>query len=489
MHAETYSGSIDDLAAREAAAFPDSDLIELALGRLANDPGAIFEADVLAALKEVRQTDAARYQRVRAVVKVAKASVGELDKLTMPTDDGGSVELFAEVEPWPDPVDGRQLLTDLCAIIGAHVIADPPTVRAAALWIVHTYCMDLLTVSPLAHISAPEMRCGKTVLLTAMMRLVFRPLSISSITPSAIFRSVELWSPTLGIDEADAFLKDNEEARGLINSGLYREGASVIRCVGDDHIPTKFSTWAPKILCGIGKLAGTIEDRSIPLRMRRKVAGETAANIRRSDPQPWIDLKARIARWTIDHRHAIATARPLPAHGLGDRAQDCWEPLLSIADLAAGEWPGLARAAALALHGVEEETPSIGVELLRDIDAAFKERHASRLASRELLNILTHDEEAPWATWNRGNPLKIRQLAARLSEFGIKPKDARLPNGDRLKSYLRDDFADAFARYLSAEEVVLSVTPRQSPNSAACEASASATAGELSRIEKAPEPA
>ena len=476
------------LAACDVAMCPDLDLIDLALAKLPADPGAIFERDVLAALVEVRKTDPARYQRVRAAAKKA-ASVGELDKLTAPKDDGGDVEVFPDVEPWPDPVAGAPLLADVVAILAAHVIADPPTLRAAALWVVHTYCMDTLTVSPLAHISAPEMRCGKTVLLTAMMRLVYRPMLISSITPSAIFRSVELWSPTLGIDEADAFLKDNEEARGLINSGLYREGASVIRCVGDDHTPTKFSTWAPKILCGIGKLAGTIEDRSIPLRMRRKVAGETAANIRKSDPQPWTDLQARIARWAADNLHAMARARPAPAHGLGDRAQDCWEPLLAIADLAGNEWPGLARAAALALHGVEEETPSINVELLRDIEAAFKERHTSRLASRELLELLIRDDEAPWATWNRGSPLSSRQLAARLSDFAIKPKTTRLPNSSQLKGYALADFRDAFTRYLSAEGGISSVPPSQPHSSAVCEALPSVPAASAVRSEKAPQPA
>jgi len=489
MATETYSSGPDDMAAREEALHPVADRIALALLKLESDPGAIFERDVLADLIEVRQTDPARYQRVRAAAKAAKASVGELDKLTTPKDDGGSIEVFAEVEPWAYPVEGAQLLAELYAIISEHVIADPPTIRAAALWIVHTYCMDVLTVSPLAHISAPEMRCGKTVLLTAMLRLVWRPMLVSSITPSAIFRSVELWSPTLGIDEADAFLKDNEEARGLINSGLYREGASVIRCVGDDHTPTKFSTWAPKILCGIGKLAGTIEDRSIPLRMRRKVAGETAANIRRSDPQPWLDLQARLLRWTRDHQHRIASARPAPAHGLGDRAQDCWEPLLSIADVAGGQWPGLACAAALALHGVEEETPSIGVELLHDIDAAFKERQTSRLATTELLNILTHDEEAPWATWNRGNPMRPRQLSGRLADFGIKSKNTRLPNGHQLKGYVLADFSDAFARYLFPEGGNLSVPPLQPHSSAVCEVSATVPHAASVRIENTPEPA
>lgn len=489
MHAETRSASIDDLAEREATAYPVADRIDLALRKLDSDPGAIFERDVLADLIEVRQADPARYQRVRAAAKVAKVSVSELDKLTTTKDDAGTVELFPDVEPWPEPVDGTAMLASVYKIIAQHVIADPPTICAAALWIVHTYCMDALTVSPLAHISAPEMRCGKTVLLTAMMRLCFRPLSVASISPAAIFRTVERWAPTLGIDEVDAFLKDNEEARGLINSGLYRETAVVIRCTGEDNTPTQFSTWAPKILCGIGKLAGTIEDRSIPLRMRRKVAGEVAASIRRSDPQPWADLRSQLTRWADDHRQAVGRAHPAPAAGLGDRAQDCWEPLLAIADEAGGEWPRRARAAALTLHGVEEETPSIGVELLRDVEAAFKERQTTRLASCTLLDILTGDNEAPWATWNRGKPLTVRQLAARLSEFGITPKTTRLPNGDRLKGYALADFADAFRRYLSGEGGHSSVTPGQPHSSAVCEASPSVTQAPAARFTQAPEPA
>ena len=466
MPADTYSASIDDLAEREAAANPVADRIDLALQRMDSDPGAIFERDVLVDLIEVRQNDPARYQRVRATAKAAKVSVGELDKLTASPDDAGSVELFPDVEPWPSPVDGAAMLAGMYRIIAQHVIADPPTICAAALWVVHTYCMDALTVSPLAHISAPEMRCGKTVLLTAMMRLAYRPLSVASISPAAIFRTVERWAPTLGIDEVDAFLKDNEEARGLINSGLYRENAVVVRCTGDDNTPTQFSTWAPKILCGIGKLAGTIEDRSIPLRMRRKVVGETAASIRRSDPQPWADLRSQLTRWAADRLYAVGMAHPAPAVGLGDRAQDCWEPLLAIADEAAGEWPRRARVAALALHGVEEETPSIGVELLGDIRGTFERRGSSRLASTLLLEELTRDEEAPWATFNRGREIDARWLSRRLADFGIKPKTMRLNGGHLVKGYDRMDFEDAFHRYLSGSAPEKSVTRLQPHNGA-----------------------
>lgn len=428
---------------------PHADLIDTALLKAASDPGVLFERDVLAAIREVRQSDPARFQRIRALAKSAKVSVTELDRLTMPPRNGADADPFPVVEPWADLVDGAALLTDIRKVLQDHVIADTPTLTAAALWAVHSWCMDVLTVSPLAHITSPEKRCGKTILYTALSRLVFRPLPASNISPSALFRSVELWGPTLLIDEADSFLRDNEEARGLINSGLYRETAFVLRCVGEDFTPTRFATWGAKALCGIGKLADTIEDRSIPLRLRRKTEGENVANIRRSNPTIWEALQSRIARWIADNLGRIGAARPAPVTGLNDRAQDCWEPLLAIADLAGDHWPATARAAATALHGVDDDAPGIGTELLADIRDVFTDKGVNRIASRDLLAALVKVEDGPWATWNKGNPLSPRQLAAKLKDFRISPTTTRLPGGDRLKGYTIESFRDAFASYLS----------------------------------------
>ncbi|NYE27313.1 hypothetical protein HDE78_000238 [Rhodanobacter sp. K2T2] len=458
------------------AAASKPDLIGEALAKMPNDAGALFEPSVLLAIMEVRQTDAASYARIRAEAKAAKVSVGELDRLTAPVRESTTDKVFSDVDPWFEPVDGSALLADICKTLHEHVIADGPTITAAALWSMHTWCMDALTVSPLAHITAPEKRCGKTVLLTALSRLAYRPLPVSNISPAALFRSMELWQPTLLIDEADTFLRDNEEARGLINSGLYRETAFVLRTAGDEHTPTAFRTWGAKVVCGIGKLADTIEDRSIPLRMRRKVPGESVHNIRLSDRQIWMSLQSRMARWADDNRDCISCARPLFAHGLNDRAQDCWEPLLAIADICAGEWPGKARAAALALHGVEEETPSIGAELLRDVTAVFDRRMTTRLATAIVIEELTKDDELPWSTWNRGRPISPRQLSARLGEFGIKSKNLKMSNGSVPKGYDLNDFRDAIHRYLSPGTPVLSATPLQPHSSAVCETFASATA-------------
>src|SRR5690606_23963001 len=134
------------------------------------------------------------------------------------------------IEPWPLAVDGAALLDDVAAAIRRHVIADQPTINAAALWCAFTWLVDVVNVAPIANITAPEKRCGKTVMLGVLARLSCRPLTVSNIAPAALFRSLELWSPTLLIDEVDAFLSEHEEARGILNAGFTRDSAFVIRC-------------------------------------------------------------------------------------------------------------------------------------------------------------------------------------------------------------------------------------------------------------------
>jgi putative DNA primase/helicase len=162
--------------------------------------------------------------------------------------------MFRIVEVWPEPVNGAALLDELVAVIHRFIICDRDTAIATALWCVMTWLIDRFQVAPLAIITAPEKRCGKSQLLSLIGRLSNRPLVASNISPSAVFRVIEAHRPTLLIDEADTFMRDNEELRGVINSGHTRQAAYVVRCVGDEHEPVQFSTWGAKALSGIGHL-------------------------------------------------------------------------------------------------------------------------------------------------------------------------------------------------------------------------------------------
>lgn len=419
-------------------------------------------------------------------VAALDSAVKKASKQARTHDDSA---MFPPVEPWPDQVDGAALLTNIGEAIRAHVVADRPTIVAAALWCAHTYLLDGLTISPIANITAPEMRCGKTVLLSVLGFLAWRPLQAANITPAATFRALEKWTPTLLIDEADSFLRDNEELRGVLNSGHTRASAYVLRCVGDDFEPQRFSTWGAKALSGIGAIPPTLADRSIPLVLRRKLPSETVANLRHSPPSTWANLRRKLVRWTQDHAGEIAAARPAPVAGLGDRANDNFEPLLAIAEAAGGHWPKLAREAATRLCG-QPDGASGADELLAAIRDAFDHHGADRLPTAALLETLCSDFEAPWSTWNRGKPITPRQIARKLADYKIHPSNMKLPSGSVAKGYTRESFADAWARYLPSQATipVLSATPLQPNGGATSEAFAIRYQSDEVADEKAPKP-
>ena len=141
-------------------------------------------------------------------------------------------------EPWPEEVDWRRLLDDLEATFCRFLVL-PGRSRGGAgpLDDAHLSPMTRLPISPLLALTSPEKRCGKIDAADVLIALVGPALPASNITPAALFRAVERFQPTLLIDEADTFLRDREELRGVLNSGHTRETAFVVRTAGDDHEP------------------------------------------------------------------------------------------------------------------------------------------------------------------------------------------------------------------------------------------------------------
>ena len=246
-------------------------------------------------------------------------------------------------------------------------------------------------------------------------------------------------------------MRDNEELRGILNSGHTRESAYVIRTVGDSYTPTKFNTWGAKALAGIGHVADTLMDRAVILELRRKLPHEKVERIRYAEPGLFDDLRSKLARFAEDYSDQVRQARPPLPHSLNDRAQDNWEPLLAIAMAAGNEWLQLCTAAALKLSGSDSDTQTVGTELLADIREIFGQ-DLDRITTAELIRLLCTDGEKPWATFNRGNAISPRQVAKRLKEYGILSHTIRI-GIETAKGYTADQFREVFSRYLP-------ITPR-----------------------------
>lgn len=359
----------------------------------------------------------------------------------------GDGSLFPKVEPWLEPVNGAELLDSILATVQRFIICEPETAKAATLWIAFTWFVDYVQVAPLAVITAPEKRCGKTQMLSLISMLSCRPLMGSNISSAAVYRVIEAHSPTLFIDEADSFIQENEELRGVINSGHTRQAAYVIRTVGEDHEPKQFSTWGAKAISGIGKLSETLMDRAIILELRRKLPSEEVARLRHAEAGLFKQQASMLARWALDFGQVVGSARPALPEALNDRAQDNWEPLLAIADHAGGHWPETARSVALKMSCTDSAAVSISAELLSDICEIFKTTGNDRIASIDLLFKLNDLSESPWATFNRGKWMTARQLAKLLREYGIKSHTVRI-GAETPKGFMLSDFEDAFTRYL-----------------------------------------
>ncbi|MBS0300471.1 MAG: DUF3631 domain-containing protein [Proteobacteria bacterium] len=417
-----------------------------------------------AAIKRLAALSPIDYDRARKQeAEKLGISVSALDKAVNATkrneiDDSG----FPNVDPWEYPVNPDELLNDISATVHRFIVCNKETADAVALWAGMTWFMDVVQIAPLAVITAPEKRCGKTQLLTILGKLSYRPLSASSISSASLYRCIEAWQPTLLLDETDAFLKENEELRGVINSGHSRDNAYVIRTVGDDFTPKRFSTWGAKALSGIGHLSDTLMDRAIILELRRKLSHESVDRLRHAEPDLFLTLTRKLARFADDYREQVRQARPTLPDVLNDRQQDNWEPLLAIAGCAGSEWLDRANQVALKLSA-SDKSASISNELLADIQEVFESKRASKISTADLINALTEDTEKSWATYNRGKPLSPKQLANKLRDYGIYSKSIWLGYGKTPKGYELKQFEDAFDRYLSCTPQNLPPYRHESP--------------------------
>lgn len=348
------------------------------------------------------------------------------------------------------------LLDALVELLRDYVVMSSAQADAVALWAAHTHGLDAFETTPFLDLTSPEKRCGKTRTLDVLELVVARPWRTIMPSEAVLYRKIEAAAPTLMLDESDAiFDKSNgstEPLRALLNAGN-RRGTSVPRCVGPTQQIVDFGVFCAKALAGIGALPDTVSDRSIVLHLQRKRPDEIARRFRRREALEVAEpIAQELASWAQVAIPDLEAARPSIPSALDDRAEEAWEALLTIAELAGGTWPDRASRAALELsasRGAEDE--ALGPWLLRDIRDVFVSRGIDRLSSGDLAASLSEIETSPWGDI-RGRALDARSLARRLRPFSVRPRTIRLDDGTTPKGYLLETFADVFARYLGESD-------------------------------------
>jgi hypothetical protein len=355
----------------------------------------------------------------------------------------------------------RTIVDELEQFFSRFVAVSPGLSLVLALWSLATHVHERFDAFPYLAITSPTKRCGKTRACELIGLVCLKPLPTVSISPAALYRTVQAGKRTLLIDEAEYLgrTKDDRASilREILNAG-YRKGQVVSRCKRvskskgkneshESYEPEQFETFCPKVIVLIGRLQDTLADRCIEVRMERRRAQLERFRYARVQAET-APLRQAAEEWA--QRNGAAVEHHYQEHDvpfLRDREAELWLPLFSTCAIAApnrlADLEVIAKCQSDAK--ADDEPGDIGIQLLKDVRQVFgQEERLPTAALLELLNALT---ESPWAGWFHGKGLDSHALARRLRPFGVQSQNIRM--GEQVvKGYLRQSFADCWERYL-----------------------------------------
>ena len=272
-----------------------------------------------------------------------------------------------------------------------------------------THVYDRLYCAPKLALQSPAPQCGKTTFLDCLSNVVCRPEAVSGVAPGAFVRTSDAERPTWLLDEADRYLNPRTAGEALtqaINAASYRRLARMrisVPTPDGGWTVQAFEFWCPMLLAGIRRLADTVQDRSIVLKMQRARPGELRHRLINGTSPKLRDAQRKLIRWAQDLEELDLD--PVVPRFLHNREADLWRPLFALAADAGGRWPERVEQAARAIHGQRTEDTDRLVELLIAIREVFDEAGETQLATADLITRLINRSDEPWATIKRGQPI------------------------------------------------------------------------------------
>jgi putative DNA primase/helicase len=418
-------------------------------------------------LRKMSISPTQRSQLCKELAPPLQVRAGALEEGTFSIESIPAEEILRcqeTIEPWPDPVDGAELLQQIFGTFERFIFVPDRGFITVTIWTVLPYVYEEFHKLPVLRIKSPQKRCGKSTLLDVLELLTIRPLLTVSITPPTLYRLIERFHSTVLVDEAETFGKEDDELRCIVNGG-YERNRPACRTNKETMEPEFFRTFGCKVLASIRSLHETIEDRSVFIDMTRKPRGVELEELCDADPEVFTVLRRKTKRWADDNRASLRTMHLQRPKSLVDRSWNKWRSLLSIAHVAGGQWYQMALKAAVDMTTEHDSELNTGAEALSHIRTFFRkgdcEHDESKGAfglSRKILEHLNSDVEASWADWKHvdenGNTKKgmtAKQLGQILKPFKIK-SDRPTIAGCRYHGYWLKDFREAFDSYLDPEE-------------------------------------
>jgi hypothetical protein len=198
----------------------------------------------------------------------------------------------------------------------------------------------------------------------------------------------------------------------------------------------------------IGQVPETLADRSIVVKMSRKLVEETCVPLKDFHPGP---IRAKCKKFARQNQQIVKDAPQERVGGLNDRAADTYEPLAVIARMAGENWLQELTQAAVWLTS-SQNVDTKGPTLLLDVLEILLTVPSMKMFSRDLAGALRGERGFVPTQHFAEKKVTEQVLATTLRRYGARPSTMRIGR-EVNKGYSAQDFREALQHYVPRADI------------------------------------
>jgi len=361
-------------------------------------------------------------------------------------------KFVAQVKPVKPPANPIEILYDkIKAVVEHNCILKQGYSDVITLWILGTYFISEISFFPRLVITAPSKGCGKSQVLKVIHALTTNSAISINPTSPVIFRLDKTAEPIRLIDEADWWLKRNNDAIDILNAGVEPVGI-VERMDANNKTVEKHNVFMPIALAGIG-LTSLMEDstlsRSIILNIQKE-SGAPSIEIHSFIAQHK-SLVSEITKASVAHKHLFTKIEP-PNHP-EPRFADVWRALFGIAGMIGKPKIDIVSEQYTKFGQLVEQTDE-GILLLEAVKRVLKSSTANQLISKVgnveyVGSSLLHERVTKDAEFiEHGLQLTLTKFSTMIKDFDVGNKRITHPKlQNRIKGFNLRDLNNSIKKY------------------------------------------
>jgi len=327
-------------------------------------------------------------------------------------------------------LDIARLATEIDAFIKSYLeMPLDSDYLVLAMWVFHTYLIEKFNTTPILYFYGVK-ETGKSRAGEVLSELAFRAQRLTSLTEATLFRSVELFKPTLIIDEIKLLGKGGNQGLADLIKTTYKRGLKVSRInlnkSGEDQIEY-YDTFTPLVMCTTESIPDIIESRCILFTMQKN----SNPQIEKMIDKKWAnDLRERLTIFRANYiNKELPEAQYIARGRLNEIMFPLYQSLLLVGPERKNEFIDIVRR--IQKSKENEDGMSLEAEIVKAIDDEYREtqnkQFLTQVISKRLNEIRSENEEiSDRAVSNRIKRLGFDKIRIKNGRMGFRINDERL---------------------------------------------------------------